>query len=118
MSEPLKFYMDVHIPKAITSGLRLRGIDVLTAQEDGATETPDEILLERAYYLGRIIVTFDEDFLVLGSEWLQADKRFAGIIYAHALRISIRQCIDDIELIANVGEMKDYANYIEFLRLR
>ncbi|HEX9962608.1 MAG TPA: hypothetical protein VGB00_16865 [Pyrinomonadaceae bacterium] len=29
-------YMNVHIPRAITSGLRLRGVDVLTAQEDNA----------------------------------------------------------------------------------
>ena len=33
MSEPIKFYMDEHIPKAVTEGLRRRGVDVLTAQE-------------------------------------------------------------------------------------
>jgi hypothetical protein len=27
--------MDVHVPWAITAELRLRGVDVLTAQEDG-----------------------------------------------------------------------------------
>jgi hypothetical protein len=32
------FYMDVHVRKAVTDGLRLRGADVLTAQEDGAAE--------------------------------------------------------------------------------
>ena len=40
--------MDVHIPQAITEQLRRRGVDVLTAIEDGATELPDEELLERA----------------------------------------------------------------------
>ena len=29
-------YMDVHAPRAITRALRVKGIDVLTAQEDGA----------------------------------------------------------------------------------
>lgn len=29
-------YMDAHVPFAITAGLRLRGVDVLTAQEDDA----------------------------------------------------------------------------------
>ena len=29
-------YMDVHVKEAITRGLRRRGVDVLTAQEDGA----------------------------------------------------------------------------------
>jgi hypothetical protein len=28
----LSFYMDEHVPKAITNGLRIRGIDVLTVQ--------------------------------------------------------------------------------------
>ncbi|AFY30690.1 hypothetical protein Cal7507_0188 [Calothrix sp. PCC 7507] len=34
MSVPL--YMDVHVPQAITDQLRRRGVDVLTAHEDGA----------------------------------------------------------------------------------
>ena len=29
----VRLYMDVHVPLAITEGLRLRGVDVLTAQE-------------------------------------------------------------------------------------
>ena len=29
----LAFYMDHHVPRAITVGLRLRGVDVLTAYE-------------------------------------------------------------------------------------
>ena len=30
----LKLYMDEHVPTAITEGLRQRGIDVFTVQED------------------------------------------------------------------------------------
>jgi len=36
--------MDVHVPAAITSGLRSRGIDVLTSQEDQTTRFTDEEL--------------------------------------------------------------------------
>lgn len=39
-------YMDVHIPKVITIGLRLRGVDVLTAQEDSEISLPDADLLD------------------------------------------------------------------------
>ena len=46
-------YMDVHVPRAITEGLRLRGIDVRTAQEDGAVRLSDPELLDRAGALGR-----------------------------------------------------------------
>jgi hypothetical protein len=32
----LSFYMDHHVPSAITAGLRRRGVAVLTAAEDGS----------------------------------------------------------------------------------
>ncbi len=46
--------MDVHVPAAITRGLLLRGVDVLTAQLDGAAELEDADLLNRATELGRV----------------------------------------------------------------
>jgi len=36
----ITFYMDHNVPRAITAGLRLRGIDVITAYEDGADRSP------------------------------------------------------------------------------
>jgi hypothetical protein len=35
--------MDVHVPYAVTIGLRLRGVDELTAQKDGTAQTPIRI---------------------------------------------------------------------------
>jgi hypothetical protein len=49
-------YMDVHILKAITIGLRLRGVDVLTAQEDGMITLSDADLLDRATALGKLYI--------------------------------------------------------------
>jgi hypothetical protein len=56
--------MDVHIRRAVTSALRLRSIDVLTAQEDGAAEFNDDRLLERATELGRVLV---ESYAIPGN---------------------------------------------------
>jgi len=53
MSVPL--YFDVHVPYAITFGLRLRGVDILTSQEDGAREVDDDVLLVLATALGRVL---------------------------------------------------------------
>jgi predicted nuclease of predicted toxin-antitoxin system len=47
----------------MTEGLRLREVDVLTAQEDGAATLDDPVLLDRAMALGRVVFTQDEDFL-------------------------------------------------------
>jgi len=58
--------MDVHVPRAVTMALRLRGIDVITAQEDGAAQLGEDVLLRKATKLGRILVWQDADFLRAG----------------------------------------------------
>lgn len=67
MTVPL--YMDVHVPLAIAEQLRRRGVDVLTASEDGTTTLPDEQLLERAAILGRVMFTQDIRFKALAEDW-------------------------------------------------
>jgi predicted nuclease of predicted toxin-antitoxin system len=64
MPVPLKLYIDQHVPRAITLGLRLRHIDVITAYEDQAHEMADPDLLDRATSLGRVLFTQDDDLLV------------------------------------------------------
>jgi predicted nuclease of predicted toxin-antitoxin system len=56
--------MDEHIHRAITIGLRLRGIDVLTVQEDGRAGVSDPLVLDRATELNRVLFTQDDDFLI------------------------------------------------------
>jgi hypothetical protein len=70
--------MDVHIPRTVTVGLRLRAIDVLTAQEDGAAQWADDLLLERATNLSRLFVSQDEDLLLEGARWLRNGRSFSG----------------------------------------
>jgi len=53
----IRLYMDVHVRRAVTNGLRLRGVDVLTAQEDGASQMDDGPLLDRATELDRVLFT-------------------------------------------------------------
>src|SRR5262249_54059607 len=113
VSVPL--YMDQHIPAAITKGLRRRGVEVLTAFEDGASAWDDEPLLERAAQLGRVLFTMDADFLVLAPEWGRAGREFAGLAYARPSYITIGQAIDDLELIARVYDPDDMRNRIEYL---
>jgi hypothetical protein len=40
-----------------------------------------------------------------------------GVIYAHQLRVSVRQCINDLELIAKAAEPDDLASQVVFLPL-
>ena len=65
---PLAFYMDVHVPSAVTLGLRRRGLDILTSQEDGTTRFDDDALLARATELGRALLSQDSDLLRVVQE--------------------------------------------------
>lgn len=112
---PLRLYADVHIPRAIVLGLRLRGVDVLTAQDDQASSFSDPMLLDRATSLGRVLFSFDTDLLKEASRRQREQIAFAGLVYAHPARISIGECISHLELIATACEPTDMANRVEFL---
>ncbi len=107
--------MDQNIPRAITVGLRLRGIDVITAFEDNASEMDDSDLLDRASELGRVLFTQDDDLLTEAAKRQKNGIHFQGLIYAHQLRISIGACVNDLEIIVKAAEPDELANAVVFL---
>ncbi len=113
----ISLYMDEHVPRAITLGLRLRGVNVLRVQEDGRMNTDDSLLLDRATELNRVVYSQDDDFLIEAQRRQKVGIPFAGVIYAHQLRITIGSCIRDLELIAKTCDPEDMANHVEYLPL-
>ena len=107
--------MDVHVPRAVVVALRLRSIDVLTAQEDGSAELDDDRLLQRAAELGRVLVSQDKDLLREGSRWQKERKHFSGVIYAHQQLVGIGRMIDDLELIARATAPEEWRGRVEYL---
>jgi hypothetical protein len=110
-------YMDVHVPAAITRGLLLRGVDVLTAQLDGTTELEDPDLLDRATEFGRVLFSQDEDLLAEATKRQRSGKPFGGVIYAHQLGTTIGRAINDLEILAQAGTFEDFVNRVEYLPL-
>jgi hypothetical protein len=110
--------MDEHVPAAIAEGLRLRGVDVLTAQEDGRRKTDDDRLISRASELGRLLFSHDKHMLEHGERRQRLGVGFSGIVFAHQRDVRIGQCISDLELICMAGDMEEFANRIEYLPLR
>jgi len=113
----LRLYMNHHVRSAITQGLRRRGVDVLTAYEDGAAEFDDERLLERAAELDRVVFTHDDDFLGIADRWQQAGRLFPGLVYANQLSVTIGKAIGDLELIAKTSDSEELRNKVQFLPL-
>jgi hypothetical protein len=109
--------MDEQVPFAITAGLRRRGVNVRSVQEDGRESANDEAILDRAAALGRVLFTQDKDFLAIGVDRQQHAVPFAGILFARQEGPSIGDCIRDLELIARVCEFAEYANRVEYLPL-
>ena len=52
-------YADEDFSFPVVEELRRLGHDVLTAQEDGRTATPDPDILARAHSLGRAVLTYN-----------------------------------------------------------
>lgn len=113
----LALYMDQHVPRAITEGLRLRKIDVTTAYEDGSSDMEDSELLDRARELGCMLFTQDDDLLAEATKRQRKGISFNGVIYAHQLHVTIGTCIHDLEIIGKAGEPEDLVNSVQFLPL-
>ena len=113
----IAFYMDENVHRGITNGLRIRNVDVLTVQEDGRTSFPDPIILDRATELDRVLFSQDDDFLVEATRRQQEKINFSGVIYAHKLRVSVGDCIRDLEIIAKAAYPEELVNQIQYLPL-
>jgi predicted nuclease of predicted toxin-antitoxin system len=77
---PLKFYLDENVDVSVAAGLRLRGIDVVTARDREKLGASDEEHLTHARAEGRIVVTHDiADFVRIHQQWVAAGTPHAGI---------------------------------------
>ncbi len=110
MNAPVSFYMDEHVHPAITRGLRLRGIDILTAQDVGMLGVADERHLSLATSLERVVFTNDDDFLKLHA----AGFEHVGIAFAHH-NASIGRVVRGLTLIYEILSVVEMKNHVEFL---
>jgi len=110
--------MDVHVAYAVTIALRLRGVDVLTAQEDHAAQFEDDALLDRATEAVRILFSQDEDLLREAAECQRKGRHFSGVVYAHQMNATIGQCVEDLELIAHGSSPEEWSGRVAYLPLK
>ena len=116
---PISLYMDHNVRGQVTSGLRSRGVDVLTADEDGNRGMEDSDLLDRATELQRVFFTNDDDFLSEGAKRQRAGISFFGLIFAHQdlNRVSIGTSIRDLERIVKTETLESMMNRVVYLPL-
>jgi predicted nuclease of predicted toxin-antitoxin system len=109
--ENIAFYTDQHLPQPVVEGLRRRGVDVVTAQEAGRCGDSDPVQLAFANQEGRVMVTFDTDFIALH----RAGAKHAGIAWCPATKYSIGELIQVLVLLHAVMSSDDMRGHLEYL---
>ena len=107
-------YADENVKAAVVLGLRLRGMDVVTAQERGQRQTDDEQLLVTATAEERLLLTNDTDFLRIQAEWTAAGQPHAGIVFWPQER-PIGEVIRRILQYANATTPQEAASAVKFV---
>ena len=111
MSKKIRYHFDEHIQSAIARELRLRGIDITTTVEVRLRTKSDESQLAFASREGRVLVTYDDDFLKLAV----THANHSGIAYCNQTKYSIGQILEILLLMYEVYTSEDMMGRVEFL---
>ena len=111
----LKVYADEHVIALLVEALRQRGMDVVTVQERGRERADDTELLAEAFHEQRIMLTNDQDFLVLASQHAARGDAFAPIFFWPQRQRPMGQLIQSIIRAANQQEYAKACSQVFFL---
>lgn len=79
---------DEHIKKGISEGVKRRGVEIYTVEDEGIKGKSDEALLQFAKQKNRVILTNDSDFLEIEDH--------PGILYITTQYASIGEIIKEV----------------------
>ncbi|MEG4860809.1 DUF5615 family PIN-like protein [Microcoleus sp. K1-B6] len=111
MSEQIPFHLDEHIDSNIMRGLRRYGIDVTTTVDAGLRTKSDESHLAFIREQQRVIVTHDDDFIIMASD----TSDYPGIVYCPPNSSSIGEIIRSLILIYEVYTPEEMIGRIEYI---
>lgn len=113
----IRLYVDEDaMARGLVSGLRARGIDVLTVSEAGKSEEDDITQLGHATEQMRSLYTFNVGhFCKLHSEFMAQGKEHAGIIVVYRQRYSIGEQIRRLSELISAKSAEDIRNTLHFL---
>lgn len=111
MDNAIRLYFDESVEVAVTEQLRRRGIDVVNVRGLGLLGDTDINHLKRATEMGRVLCTYDQDFLRIAAEGTE----HGGIIFAFQDRTSVGDWVNGMELVCKVYSPEDMKNQVEYL---
>ena len=113
----LRLYLDHNVHGLVARQLRARGVDVVTAFEDGRHELSDPLLLDRAGELGRVFVSHDRHLLREAARRSRLGIELVGVVYCHQDRLSLPALVDELELAALGSDEGELRGRVLFLPL-
>ncbi len=111
----LKGYADEHVNSAIVQALRLREMDVVTVQERQGEGADDSDVLAEALRDERVLLTCDEDFLVLAAEYGAQGRVYSPIFYWPQARRRVGEIMRSILREANRTDYAAACSQVYFL---
>lgn len=111
MDSAIRLYFDEGVQVAVAEQMRKRGIDAITVRDLAALGDADRHHLQRASEMGRVVCTFDYDFLRLHAEGIP----HAGIIIARHFDTAIGDWVRGLELICGTMTSEEMKNHVEYL---
>ena len=107
----IRFYADQHYPAAVSEALLRLGFDVVTAQSAGRCGRSDTDQLSFASDKGRVLLTFDADFL----DPVISGVEHAGIAWCEARKYSYGELIRMVSVLHAVVSAEEMKNRLEYL---
>jgi len=104
------FYADENISKAIISGVRRRGVSIISTPEAKNLGISDEEHFKYAISNQYVLLTRDDDFLKLAS----LSEYHSGIAYAR-MGITVGQIVSTVLLISETMDRESVQNQIMYL---
>lgn len=111
MPERIRFHLDENVDPDIALALRRAAIDVMTSQEANLLAKSDIAQLDFARTQSRILITHDDDFLILNSQ----GTNHSGIAYCQKNAKPIGYIIRMLILLYEVATPEEMRGRIEYL---
>lgn len=111
VAERIRFHLDENVAPAIALALRGAGIDVTTSQEANLLAESDTVQLDFARTQSRILITHDDDFLILNSQ----GSDHSGIAYCQKDTKPIGYIIRMLILLYEVATPEEMKGRVEYL---
>ncbi len=109
---PLRFHLDENASGSLAKALRRRNIDVTTTPEQGQLTASDDSQLALAHADGRVLITFDSDFLRMSAA---GAPTYSGIVFGTNQQRPLRELVDRIVIIWRTLTPAEMVGQVQFI---